>query len=159
MSGQFHVPAPLPPRKWPPVSIGYKSDWAPDAVWTVSKLKILYPTGISNSEILFVQLVASDIWRDTNHKFHTLLTFKNITKTSKTEKTRNFVDYVFMRPLCAKQHVNYVWRKQKFWGEKIYGEESGRTNKIKYKFVGYILFSLQLRTEPDVTYNFTTLYL
>jgi hypothetical protein len=34
VSGQLHVPAPLPPGKEPPVPIGLEAGWAPEPVWT-----------------------------------------------------------------------------------------------------------------------------
>jgi hypothetical protein len=34
VSGQFHDPAALPPRKEPLVPIGYEARWAPELFWT-----------------------------------------------------------------------------------------------------------------------------
>jgi hypothetical protein len=34
-SGQFHDPAALPPRKYPPAPVREETGWAPESVWTV----------------------------------------------------------------------------------------------------------------------------
>jgi len=34
VSGQLHAPAALQMGKQPPVTFGYKAEWAPETVWT-----------------------------------------------------------------------------------------------------------------------------
>jgi len=43
VSGQFHAPTSLSPRKEPPVPIGYEAGWIPEPVWTRGAEKKIPP--------------------------------------------------------------------------------------------------------------------
>jgi hypothetical protein len=52
VSGQFHVPADLPPGKAPPESIRWEAGWAPESVWGCGEEKNLFPLPGSDPQFL-----------------------------------------------------------------------------------------------------------
>jgi hypothetical protein len=50
VSGQLHVPAALPPRKEPPVIMGWETGWALKPVWTLWRRKNLASAGIQTPD-------------------------------------------------------------------------------------------------------------
>jgi hypothetical protein len=45
VSGQFHVLAALTPWKEPPLTIGYKAEWAPEPIWTFLRILLSPSSG------------------------------------------------------------------------------------------------------------------
>jgi hypothetical protein len=59
MSSQVYAPAALPPKKEPPVPIGWEVGWAPEPVWTTWRREDSWSYLDSNSNPSLVQRVAS----------------------------------------------------------------------------------------------------